>query len=152
MDCPNDKKDSIVSYTLHPEIIYSGNHKLNIDYAYDLLNVTLVHLNETYDKSNNELIRMMDILLSNMAVEDNKNRLEFEHFIPMTVELDEEMSDMCNISLGIEARGEARGIEKTKTEMIINMLKEKVSIDVIAKVAKLTAEQITDIGKKAALL
>ena len=44
---------------------------------------------------------------------------------------------MCNISLGIEARGEARGIEKTKTEMIINMLKEKVSIDVIAKVAKL---------------
>lgn len=160
MDCPNDKKDSIVSYTLHPEIIYNGNNKLNIDYAYDLLNVTLVHLNETYDKSNNELIGMMDILLSNMAVEDKKNRLEFEHSIPMTVELDEEMSDMCNISLGIEARGEARGIaigeargiEKTKTEMITNMLKEKVSIDVIAKVAKLTAEQVTDIGKKAALL
>ena len=67
---------------------------------------------------------------------------------------------MCNISLGIEARGEARGIaigeargiEKTKTEMITNMLREKVSIDVIAKVAKLTVEQITDIGKKAALL
>lgn len=119
-----------------------------------------MHLNETYDKSNNELIKMMDILLSNMAVEDKKNRLEFEHSIPMTVELDEEMSDMCNISLGIEARGEARGIaigeargiEKTKTEMITNMLKEKVSIDVIAKVAKLTAEQVTDIGKKAALL
>ena len=29
---------------------------------------------------------------------------------------------MCNISLGIEARGEARGIEKTKTEMIINIM------------------------------
>ena len=76
--------------------------------------------------------------------------------ISMTVELDEEMSAMCNISLGIEARGiaigEARGIEKTKTEMITNMLREKVSIDVIAKVAKLTVEQITDIGKKAALL
>ena len=160
MDCPNDKRDSIVSYTLHPEILYSGNNKLNIDYPYDLLNVTLVHLNETYDKSNNELIRMMDILLSNMAVEDKKNRLEVEHSIPMTVELDEEMSAMCNISLGIEgggeargiAIGEARGIEKTKTEMITNMLREKVSIDVIAKVAKLTVEQITDIGKKAALL
>ena len=160
MDCPNDKRDSIVSYTLHPEILYSGNNKLNIDYPYDLLNITLVHLNETYDKSNNELIRMMDILLSNMAVEDKKNRLEIEHSIPMTVELDEEMSAMCNISLGIEARGEARGIaigeargiEKTKTEMITNMLREKVSIDVIAKVAKLTVEQITDIGKKAALL
>ena len=36
--------------------------------------------------------------------------------------------------------------------MITNMLREKVSIDVIAKVAKLTVEQITDIGKKAALL
>ena len=164
MDCPNDKKDSIVSYTLRPEVIYSGNKELNIDYPYDLLNVTLVHLNDTYDKSNNELIRMMDILLGNMAVEDKKHRLESEHSIPMTVELNEEMSAMCNISYGIEARGEARGIaigeargeargiEKTRNEMITNMLKENISIDVIAKVAKMTVEQITDIGKKAALL
>ena len=119
MDCPNDKRDSIVSYTLHPEILYSGNNKLNIDYPYDLLNVTLVHLNETYDKSNNELIRMMDILLSNMAVEDKKNRLEVEHSIPMTVELDEEMSAMCK---EVEKFAEKKAMERT-VHHIRNMMK-----------------------------
>ena len=35
MDCPEDKKDSIVSYSLKPEILYQGNKTLNIDYTYD---------------------------------------------------------------------------------------------------------------------
>lgn len=176
MDCPNDKKDSIVSYTLQPNVLYSGNANLNIDYPYDLLNVTLVHLNDTYDKSNNELIGMMDILLSNMAVDEKRCRLETEHSIPMTMELDKEMIAMCNISAGVversinegmakgmakgiaigeargESRGEARGIEKNRTEMIQSMLREKASVDFIAKVAKLTKEQIIEIGKQASLL
>ena len=36
--------------------------------------------------------------------------------------------------------------------MIQNMLKENISVDVIAKVAKITVEQVIDIGKKAAIL
>ena len=55
------------------------------------------------------------------------------------------------IAIG-EARGEARGIEKNKTEMIQSMLREKASIDFIAKVAKLTKEQIIEIGKQVSLL
>ena len=51
-----------------------------------------------------------------------------------------------------EARGEARGIMTNRTEMIQNMLKENISVDVIAKVAKITVEQVIAIGKKAAIL
>ena len=36
--------------------------------------------------------------------------------------------------------------------MINNMLKENISIDVIARVAKLTVEQVVAISKKAAVI
>lgn len=59
---------------------------------------------------------------------------------------------MCEVLDRVEARGEARGIMKNRTEMIQNMLKENISVDVIAKVAKITVEQVIAIGKKAAVL
>ena len=49
-------------------------------------------------------------------------------------------------------RVEARGMEKTRKEMILNMLKENISVDTIARVAKLTVDQVIAIGKKAAVL
>lgn len=60
--------------------------------------------------------------------------------------------NMCEVLDRVEARGEARGIMKNRTEMIQNMLKENISVDVIAKVAKITVEQVIAIGKKAAVL
>ena len=49
-------------------------------------------------------------------------------------------------------RVEARGMEKTRKEMILNMLKENISVDTIARVAKLTADQVIAVGKNAAVL
>lgn len=49
MDCPEDKKDSIVSYSLKPEILYQGNNRLNIDYNYDYVGVVAVHLSGNSD-------------------------------------------------------------------------------------------------------
>ena len=51
-----------------------------------------------------------------------------------------------------EARGEARGREKNRMEMINNMLKENISIEVIARVAKMTVEQVAAISKKTAVI
>ena len=59
---------------------------------------------------------------------------------------------MCEVLDRVEARGEALGIEKNRTEMIQNMLKENINIDIIARVAKMTVEQVAAIGKKAAVL
>ena len=44
---------------------------------------------------------------------------------------------MCNISLGIEARGEARGIEKTKTEI----LKETDENHIVGKKVKIMSSK-----------
>lgn len=59
-----------------------------------------------------------------------------------------EVVNMCDVL----DRVEARGMEKTRKEMILNMLKENISVDTIARVAKLTADQVVAIGKKAAVL
>ena len=71
-----------------------------------------------------------------------------------------EVVNMCDVLDRVEARGKARGMvigenrgmEKTRKEMILNMLKENISVDTIARVAKLTADQVIAIGKKAAVL
>ena len=50
------------------------------------------------------------------------------------------------------AEGRAEGREEVITEAAIDMLKEKLPVDMISRVTKLTVEQITEIGKKNALL
>ena len=71
---------------------------------------------------------------------------------------------MSNLGEGIreaafkdgEARGEARGkaigeasgVEK----MVVSLLKADQTVDFVAKVAKMTVEQVRAIGKKAAVL
>ena len=46
----------------------------------------------------------------------------------------------------------AEGKVEGKVEVAIDMLKEKLSVDMISRLTKLTVEQITEIGKKNALL
>ncbi|MCI7611417.1 MAG: Rpn family recombination-promoting nuclease/putative transposase [Selenomonadaceae bacterium] len=122
MDCPADKRDSIISYSLSPKVLYSGNPKLNIDYNYDLINVTLVHLNKSPGKSSHELIRMMDILLSSMEACEKKRVLDVEHGLQMSVQMEQEVAGMCNLSAGVLEEGimlgEARGMALGETQGI----------------------------------
>ena len=56
----------------------------------------------------------------------------------------------------MEEKGKIKGREEGREEVIneaaIDMLKEKLPVDMISRVTKLTVEQITEIGKKNALL
>ena len=97
MDCPEDKKDSIVSYSLKPEILYQGNNRLNIDYTYDYVGVVVVHLSGNPECSQNQLIGMLDTLLSEMDVKAKKQKLQEEFQLPMTVEIDQEVSRLDSL-------------------------------------------------------
>ena len=52
---------------------------------------------------------------------------------------------------GIEI-GREEGRTEGKVEAVIGMLKEKLSVEMISRITKLTVEQITEIGKMNALL
>ena len=105
MDCPEDKKDSIINYSFEPHIIYQGNDKLKLYPNCDLMNITFIHLSGKPDQSHHQLISMLNILLARLDTETKKKKLQEEHNLPMTIKLEKEMNDMCNLSSGIREEG-----------------------------------------------
>ena len=152
MDCPEDKKDSIVSYSLKPEILYQGNNRLNIDYTYDYVGVVVVHLTGNPECSQNQLIGMLDTLLSKMDVKAKKQKLQEEFQLPMTVEIDQEVSDMCNLSLGLweeavtkgRLEGERRGRLGNLRDMILDGF---TTIDKLRATGRYTPDELDFVAK-----
>ena len=160
MDCPEDKKDSIVSYSLKPEILYQGNNHLNIDYTYDYISVVVVHLSGNPECSQNQLIGMLDTLLSEMDVKTKKKKLQEEFQLPMTVEIDQEVSDMCNLSLGLweeavtEGRlqgvreGRLEGERKGRLESLRDMILDGLTtIDKLRATGRYNSEELDFVAK-----
>ena len=54
---------------------------------------------------------------------------------------------MCNLSLGIEERAEARGEKKNNEKVIMNMYKKGYTTEQIAEIVELDEEEIEDIIK-----
>ena len=147
MDCPEYKKDSIVSYSLKPEILYQGNNRLNIDYTYDYVGVVVVHLSGNHECSQNQLIGMLDTLLSKMDVKAKKQKLQEDFQLPMTVEIDQEVSDMCNLSLGLweEAATEGRmqGVREGRLDSLRDMILDGLTtIDKLRATGRYTSEEL----------
>ena len=160
MDCPEDKKDSIVSYSLKPEILYQGNNRLNIDYTYDYVGVVVVHLSGNPECSQNQLIGMLDTLLSKMDVKSKKQKLQEEFKLPMTMEIDQEVSDMCNLSLGLweeavtEGRlqgvreGRLEGERKGRLESLRDMILDGLTtIDKLRATGRYNSEELDFVAK-----
>ena len=164
MDCPEDKKDSIVSYSLKPEILYQGNNRLNIDYTYDYVGVVVVHLSGNSECSQNQLIGMLDTLLSEMDAKAKKQKLQEEFQLPMTVEIDQEVSDMCNLSLGLweeavtkgkhegmllgEEKGRLEGRFEARIESLRDMILDGfTTIDKLRATGRYTPEELDFVAK-----
>lgn len=156
MDCPEDKKDSIVSYSLKPEILYQGNNRLNIDYTYDYVGVVVVHLTGNPECSQNQLIGMLDTLLSEMDAKAKKQKLQEEFQLPMTVEIDQEVSDMCNLSLGLwekaATEGRMQGVREGRLEGRLDSLRNMIldgltTIDKLRATGRYTSEELDSVAK-----
>ena len=59
---------------------------------------------------------------------------------------------MCEVIERYKAEGIAEGMAERSAEVAIELLKEKLSIEMIARATKLTVEQVKEIGKKNALI
>ena len=123
MNCPENKKDSIINYSFEPHIIYQGNDKLKVYENCDLMNITFIHLSGKPDQSHHRLISMLDTLLAKMDAETKKKKLQEEHNLPMTIKLEKEMNDMCNLSAGIREEGIRDGILIGEINTLRDMLK-----------------------------
>lgn len=132
---------------------------------YDLISIIMICLGESETKKCRGIIRFLNTLLvKNISAEEKKRIMEDEYDLPMTKELDEELNDMCNVSdlywNGGVAEGMAKGMEEGMTKgmaegemqeklaTITEMMKEKMPIEVIAKIARLSVPETENIIKE----
>ena len=136
------------------EILETYQWKGNLD----LLNIVMIGItNELPEKDEKyELHRLICALLSNEIQKNQKfDILEKEYNIPVDTELKEDVSVMCNLSLGIEeraeargeARGEARAEKRNNEKVVMNMYKKGYTTEQIAEIVELGEEKIEDIIK-----
>ncbi|MBR3623319.1 MAG: hypothetical protein IKN43_08240 [Selenomonadaceae bacterium] len=143
--CPNPPKkreNSIVRFSMQEEaIIGAGDYKKS---EYDVINTVIINLGSLARESN-DVLRLLSVLLSTeIEPKEKKQILEYNFKIPMTVEMTEEATAMCNLSDGIEKKG----VEKGKSEVILELLHANQSLEFISKVTKFSKEKIVEIALK----
>ena len=77
------------------------------------MNITFIHLSGKPDQSHHQLISMLDVLLAKIDAKTKIKKLQEEHNLPMTIKLEKEMNEMCNLSSGIREDGFRDGEHKT---------------------------------------
>ena len=95
------------------------------------------------DQNYHRLIAMLDTLLARMDAETKKKKLQEEHNLPMTIKLEKEMNDMCNLSSGIREDGRLEGKLETIRNMIVDGL---TTIEAIKATGRYTAEELSAVA------
>ena len=114
----------------------------------DLLNIVLLGIGRELppQEEQYELHRLIGTLLSaELTVTQKLAIIETEYHIPLSVELEEGVNNMCNLGEGIEERA----IEKTKKEVILEIILEMYqngcSPELISTVTKKDISEIEEI-------
>lgn len=78
--------------------------------TYDLSNILLIYTNEEYDENNIDFQNLIVVLFTNqLSAEKKIEILRKQYHIEVTKKMEEDLNDMCNISMYHERVGEQRG-------------------------------------------
>lgn len=108
MNPPNYRKNTINQYSIQEEKVV-GLYEEDI-MNYDLLTAIIICLGDVDDEEATEILKFLEVLLSTeRSTEEKKKILQEDFAIKMTQELEREVSEMCNLSDGVEQKGIAKG-------------------------------------------
>ena len=126
------------------------------------MSIVTIYLGEDQTANEDWLIRFLRLLFkdTNMPPARKKKVLKDEFDMDTTTDMEEELRTMCNLSTGIYeqgvergiAQGMERGMENTRKETALSMLKEKLPIEMIARITNLSADNIRALAKEHSLL
>ena len=100
-------------------------------------------------QSDNNLLKFLRILLRNDMLIEEKQRIlkeDFDYNISKNIE--KEVIDMCNLSMGIYEEGVEKGIIVGVEKTAVNMLKKSMDIATIIEVTGLSEEKIDELKSK----
>lgn len=119
---PKSRENSITSYSITEKNLV-GNVKEKAE-NYDLMTSVMVCLGGMDDSKSSGVLRLLEVLLSSeVHAEEKKQILQGDFNIKMTQKFDGEVSEMCNLSKGIEERGIAKGMEQGRTEERVALIR-----------------------------
>ena len=79
----------------------------------DLIQAIIVNLGSPEAPVDNQILRLMNVLLSARTdVEEKQKVMQEEFHIAMTMELESEVSELCNLSQGIYNEGMDKGLKE----------------------------------------
>lgn len=138
--CPDPKmqnRNSIAEYGFTQQNVFG-----RVDESaenYDKMKAIIISLNDDGQENRNDLIRLLSTLLSTTeSVDSRKHVLEDEFGIPMTKQIDEEVLDMCNLSMAVQLKGKEEGRKEGIEITVINNLRS------LMETMKLSAQQAMD--------
>ena len=141
MNPPKGRENTITKYSITEEN-YIGNVKEKIE-NYDLLTAIMICIGKPEQGDKKSILRLPDVLLSPELVSDEKrNILKNDFSIPMTEAVEREVTQMCNLSVGVMERGIEKGIEKGRAEGIEKGI--LTSITSLMKTMKWSVKQAMD--------
>lgn len=130
------------------DIIGSHNWKGDID----LLNIVLLGLAEDLPKKAEkyELHRLLGALLSSkLKVDEKLDIIGNEFQIPLENDIRKDVSEMCNLSQGIEDRAYERGTANRLAKAVLRMYKKGYSIEQISDTLDMDIKEVQDIIENA---
>ena len=110
-DAPKKRANTIKKIALRESALY-GNPECRKEDT-DLIQAVIVNLGNPDEEVDNQILRLMNVLLSARTDVEKKQKVMQEEFhIAMTMELESEVSEMCNLSQGIYKEGVNEGIKE----------------------------------------
>ena len=89
---------------------------------YDLLSALMLCLGDPEKDENQGILRLLSVLLSSeIKAGQKKEILEKEYHIEMSQQFGEEVSQMCNLSEGVEQKGIQKGILESISNLMDTM-------------------------------
>jgi len=126
LDPPKSRRNSINKYLIQEENVI-GTVKENKKH-YDLMTAIMICLGNEEDGNYSGILKLLSTLLSPKKEPESKKQILQEEFsIAMTTEIESEVSQMCNLSDGIERHGieigKEIGEERNTLKLLQNLMK-----------------------------
>ena len=152
MDAPKGGSNSIRRYEIKEKILHGHGHEDVKNY--DLMVAIMVYLGKKTTK--HRLLRLLHLIfLDKLKAAEKKTILKQDYDLVLTPVMEEELTKMGSLALGIADRAKNEGIregEKTGkregmriTMEAIRMLKENLPVDAIIKKTGLTLQSLTEL-------
>ena len=160
---PKDRQNTINRYAFQEQHL-AGAAKEDPAY-FDLINIMMIGLSETPPQDEESVLKLLSVLLLQRGnAEQKKQILQHDFHIAMTMQLEEEVDFMCNLSEGVERRGIEKGfaqgieqgieqgLEKGIEKTALEMLRNKLDLNLIMKCTKLSLEKLNELSRLHGLL